>query len=113
MAVSTSLRTIIKQRLRSPTAPVPPPTSSSERTASTPSFSRMSSIRHRLVSSGEIAYRGVIPAASVDWPAGAMRTWLGGEKRFMVFPMRAHQLLNFVGFVPTHAEMQESWSAPG
>jgi len=38
---------------------------------------------------------------------------LGGVKRFMVFPVRAAQLLNFVGFVPTDEQKQESWSAPG
>jgi len=36
--------------------------------------------------SGAMAYRGVIPAASVDWPAGAMRNWLGGSKRFNGLP---------------------------
>jgi len=65
------------------------------------------------IPSGGMAYRGVIPAASVDWPAGAMRNWLGGGKRFMVFPVRANQLINYVGFVPTDKQLKESWSAPG
>ena len=63
------------------------------------------------VSSGSMAYRGVIPAASVDWPDGAMRNWLGAGKRFMVYPVRAGELLNYVGFVPTDEQMKESWSA--
>jgi hypothetical protein len=37
---------------------------------------------------------------------------LGGVKRFIVFPVRAAQLL-FVGFVPTDEQTQESWSAQG
>jgi salicylate hydroxylase len=65
------------------------------------------------VPSGSMAYRGVIPAASVDWPAGAMRNWLGAGKRFMVYPVRAGELINYVGFVPTDEQMKESWSAPG
>jgi salicylate hydroxylase len=65
------------------------------------------------LSSGSIAYRGVIQAASVSWPAGAMRNWLGAGKRFLVYPLRAGELLNYVGVVPTDEQMQESWSAPG
>jgi salicylate hydroxylase len=65
------------------------------------------------VSSGSMAYRGVIPSASVDWPDGAMRNWLGAGKRFMVYPVRAGELLNYVGFVPVDEQIKESWSAPG
>jgi len=39
--------------------------------------------------------------------------WLGKGKHFLTFPVRAGQLINFVGFVPADAEMKESWSAPG
>ena len=60
-----------------------------------------------------MAYRGVISAASVDWPRGAMRNWMGPDKRFMVYPLRANQLINYVGFVPMDEQMKESWSAPG
>jgi salicylate hydroxylase len=63
--------------------------------------------------SGSIAYRGVIPAASVSWPPGAMRNWLGGGKHFLVYPVRADELINYVGFVPADRQMVESWSAPG
>jgi salicylate hydroxylase len=63
--------------------------------------------------SGSVAYRGIITADSVDWPPGQMRNWLGPGKHFLVFPVRANQLLNYVGFVATTAQTRESWSAPG
>ncbi len=65
------------------------------------------------VPSGSMAYRGLIPTASLGWPAGAMRNWLGAGKRFMAYPVRRGELLNYVGFVPTDEHMKESWSAPG
>jgi salicylate hydroxylase len=63
--------------------------------------------------SGSMAYRGLVPAASVSWPAGAMRNWMGTRKHFLVYPVRAGELINYVGFVPTDEQMKESWSAPG
>jgi salicylate hydroxylase len=63
--------------------------------------------------SGSVAYRGVVSAASVGWPAGAMRNWLGAGKHFLVYPVRAGQLLNYVGFVASTTETKESWSAAG
>jgi salicylate hydroxylase len=65
------------------------------------------------LSSGSVAYRGVIPAASVSWPPGGMRNWLGAGRHFLVYPVRAGKLINYVGFVPTAEQMKESWSAPG
>jgi salicylate hydroxylase len=66
------------------------------------------------VFSGSIAYRGVIPADRVPDYAGTVSTmWLGEGKHFLVFTLRGGQLINFVGFVPSDAEMRESWSAPG
>ena len=65
------------------------------------------------LSSGSVAYRGVVSAASVAWPPGAMRNWLGAGKHFLVFPVRAGELINYVGFVTTDEQMKESWSAPG
>ena len=62
---------------------------------------------------GSMAYRGVVSAASVGWPAGQMRNWLGPGKHFLVFPVRANQLINYVGFVSTDQTATESWSAPG
>jgi salicylate hydroxylase len=63
--------------------------------------------------SGSMAYRGLVPAASVAWPTGAMRNWMGTRKHFLVYPVRAGELINYVGFVPTDEQMKESWSAPG
>lgn len=63
--------------------------------------------------SGWIAYRGVVPAANVSWPSGAMRNWLGAGKHFLVYPVRAGELINYVGFVPTDEQTKESWSSPG
>ena len=42
-----------------------------------------------------------------------MRNWLGAGKHFLVFPVRAGELINYVGFVTTDEQMKESWSAPG
>src|SRR5262245_46573698 len=63
--------------------------------------------------SGSVAYRGLIPLTSVSWAAGAMRNWLGPVKHFLVYPVRAGELLNYVGFVRTQEETRESWSAAG
>ena len=65
------------------------------------------------MSSGSMAYRGIVTAVSVNWPAGAMRNFLGPSKRFMIYPVRAGELLNYVGFVPMDEQIKESWSAPG
>jgi salicylate hydroxylase len=65
------------------------------------------------IPSGSVAYRGVMPAQRVSWPNGAMRNWLGAGRHFLVYPLRAGELINCVGFVPTDEEMKESWSAPG
>jgi salicylate hydroxylase len=39
--------------------------------------------------------------------------WLGKDKHFLTYPVRAGELINYVGFVPADAAMKESWSAPG
>jgi salicylate hydroxylase len=70
---------------------------------------------HRPVFSGVVAYRGVMPAAKVPawmWP-DALVNWVGQGKHFLVFPVRAGALLNYVGFLPADEQMRESWSAPG
>jgi salicylate hydroxylase len=68
----------------------------------------------RPVFSGSVAYRGLVPHERVPhWPLDRWQMWLGKGKHFLVFPVRAGKLLNYVGFVPTDKEMQESWSAPG
>jgi salicylate hydroxylase len=70
------------------------------------------------VFSGSVAYRGTVRADLVpNWPQEAWLMWLGKAKRFLVYPLRAGALINYVGFVPADAEMKElmkeSWSAPG
>ncbi len=65
------------------------------------------------IAAGSVAYRGVVSAAKVDWPSGAMRNWLGPGKHFLVYPVRGGELVNYVGFVPTDVQTKESWSAPG
>jgi salicylate hydroxylase len=63
--------------------------------------------------SGSVACRGLVAAKSVGWPPGAMRNWLGSGKHFLVFPVRAGELVNYVGFTRTDEQTRESWSAPG
>jgi salicylate hydroxylase len=63
--------------------------------------------------SGSIACRGVISAEAVSWPKGAMRNWLGAGKHFLVFPVRANELINYVGFFTSDEPLRESWSAVG
>jgi salicylate hydroxylase len=66
------------------------------------------------VFSGAVAYRGVIAAKLVpEYPDTVASMWLGGGKHFLAFTLRGGQMINFVGFVPSDAEMRESWSAPG
>jgi salicylate hydroxylase len=66
------------------------------------------------VFSGSVAYRGLVPLARIpDWPTDRWQMWLGKGKHFLAFPLRAGELVNYVGFVPADEEMKESWSAPG
>jgi salicylate hydroxylase len=68
----------------------------------------------RPVFSGSVAYRGVLPYERIaGWPTDAWLMWLGKARHFLTFPVRAGQLINYVGFVPADEEMKESWSAPG
>jgi salicylate hydroxylase len=63
---------------------------------------------------GSVAYRGTVPHERVpDWPNERWQMWLGKGKHFLVFPLRAGRIINYVGFVPADEEMKESWSAPG
>jgi salicylate hydroxylase len=64
------------------------------------------------VFSGVVAYRGLVPRPD-EYPADAMQMWVGESKHFLVFPVRAGQLLNYVGFVSSDTSVRESWSAPG
>jgi salicylate hydroxylase len=62
--------------------------------------------------SGVVAYRGLVPRPG-GYPADTMRLWVGESKHFLAFPVRAGQLLNYVGFVPSDTSIRESWSAGG
>ena len=64
------------------------------------------------VFSGVVAYRGLVPRLE-DYPAGTMRIWVGQGKHFVAYPVRAGQLLNYVGFVSSGTAVRESWSMPG
>ena len=64
------------------------------------------------VFSGVVAYRGLVPRLE-EYPAGTIRMWMGEGQHFLVFPVRAGQLLNYVGFVPSQTAVRESWSASG
>ena len=50
------------------------------------------------VFSGVVAYRGLVPRLQ-EYPAGTIRMWMGEGRHFLVFPVRAGELLNYVGFV--------------
>jgi salicylate hydroxylase len=64
--------------------------------------------------SGVRAYRGLVARDRLDaWRDRTHQVWMGDGKHFMVFPVRAGTLLNYVGFVPTSSETIESWSAIG
>jgi salicylate hydroxylase len=66
------------------------------------------------VFSGSVAYRGILPLERIsDWPTDSWLMWLGKAKHFLTFPVRAGQLINYVGFVPADEQMKESWSSPG
>jgi salicylate hydroxylase len=66
------------------------------------------------VFSGSVAYRGLVQHRRIpDWPMDRWQMWLGKGKHFLAFPVRAGQLINYVGFVPTDEQMKESWLAAG
>jgi salicylate hydroxylase len=68
----------------------------------------------RPVFHGSVAYRGVLAHQRIPhWPTDSWLMWLGKGKHFLTFPVRAGELINYVGFVPADEEMKESWSAPG
>jgi salicylate hydroxylase len=64
------------------------------------------------VFSGVVAYRGLVPRVD-GYPADAIRMWMGENRHFLVFPVRAGQLLNYVGFVSSDGPVRESWSERG
>jgi salicylate hydroxylase len=64
------------------------------------------------VFSGVAAHRGLVPRVDA-YPADTMCMWVGEGRHFLVFPVRAGELLNYVGFVPSRESVRESWSATG
>ena len=66
------------------------------------------------VSSGSIAYRGLVEAEQLPgWPTGVAQLWMGDGKHFLTYPVRSGRLINYVGFVPSGERLKESWSAAG
>jgi len=64
--------------------------------------------------SGVRSYRGLIASDKLPgWREAAHQVWMGEGKHFIVFPVRAGRLLNYVGFVPSKDAKAESWSAIG
>ncbi|KAK3115863.1 hypothetical protein LTR53_004363 [Teratosphaeriaceae sp. CCFEE 6253] len=69
------------------------------------------------VFSGQIAYRGVIPIASLSsWPLPSYSVaWLAKHRHLLVFPISRNEQLNIVAFVtkPENevADVQESWTS--
>jgi salicylate hydroxylase len=63
---------------------------------------------------GTVSYRGLVSRERLpNWLMDRWQMWLGPSKHFLVFPVCHGAMVNYVGFVPTDAEMKESWSAPG
>lgn len=66
------------------------------------------------IDSGSVAYRGLVPADRVPfWRKGVSQLWMGERKHFLVYPVRRGELINYVGFVPSHEPAAESWTAVG
>ncbi len=66
--------------------------------------------------SGKIAYRGVVPVASLPspWPFDSYSViWVSRDKHFLIFPISKNKYLNIVAFVTKGeseiADLQESW----
>jgi salicylate hydroxylase len=67
------------------------------------------------VFSGHVAWRGLVPAASVPPAliAPNVTAWLGPRRHFVHYYVRGGELINFVGIVETDRWTDESWSVPG
>ncbi|HVX77441.1 MAG TPA: FAD-dependent monooxygenase [Bradyrhizobium sp.] len=66
------------------------------------------------IHSGSLAYRGLIPREKApEWKKEVSQLWMGDKKHFLVYPVRRGELINYVAFVPTTRETEESWSAIG
>jgi 2-polyprenyl-6-methoxyphenol hydroxylase-like FAD-dependent oxidoreductase len=64
--------------------------------------------------SGSVAYRGLVPQERLPWwPKDEIQLWMGAGKHFLVYPVRAGEMINYVGFIPADESLAESWSTPG
>lgn len=81
-----------------------------------------SAVRNQFVTdnkafSGQIAYRGVIPIASLQsWPFDSYSVaWLAKHRHLLVFPIARNEQLNIVAFVTKSetevADVKESWTS--
>ncbi|MEV4807673.1 FAD-dependent monooxygenase [Nonomuraea sp. NPDC049421] len=71
--------------------------------------------RETPVSSGSVAYRGVVPFDALPGLArDTMFVWLGPSSRLLGYPVAGGRLLTFVSIVPEEGDGEaESWSAYG
>jgi salicylate hydroxylase len=66
-------------------------------------------------SEGIVAYRGLVQAQRLSWAAElrGLNMWMGDGRSFICFPVSQGRLINFVAFVPSSLDMEETWFAPG
>jgi salicylate hydroxylase len=65
--------------------------------------------------SGQIIYRGLVPAERVPALAGPgrIRIWLGSSQHFVAYPVSAGKMISFGATVPAASPHVESWSSSG
>lgn len=63
---------------------------------------------------GQVAWRGVVPAASLDPELAALPPgiWIGKKRLFMRYPMRGGSLINCAAFVEMEGWNREGWMIP-
>lgn len=63
---------------------------------------------------GQVAWRGVLPMASLPDRARALPPgiWIGERRLFMRYPMRNNSLLNYAAFVNLEGWQEEGWAIP-
>jgi salicylate hydroxylase len=67
------------------------------------------------IHSGSIAFRGLIEADLLpEWQLDAFQVWMGdGGEHFMTYPVRANRMINYVAFLSSTDQIEESWSSAG
>jgi salicylate hydroxylase len=65
--------------------------------------------------SGQLVYRGLVPAPAVPFLRSDPRVliWLGPDRHFVAYPVRAGELVSFAATAPGAGWQGESWQAPG